>query len=76
MAKRPSLAQRRALRWLADHGGHASLDQYGRAIARGERCSYTPATWLRLFIAGHIAASPMADHFGITATGLSHRADS
>jgi len=62
--------QHQALRWLRDQGGHASLDQYSRAFARGQKARFTPGTWLRLFISGHISQSPLPGHFGITAEGI------
>jgi len=67
---RLSPAQLRALRWLADRGGHATLDRYGNAIARGEKAGYAAQTWLRLMISGHIARSPQPAYFGITQLGL------
>ena len=71
MAAKPlSKSQLRALRWLADRGGHATLDQHGRAIAREERCGFLPATWLRLVILGYVARSILPGHFGITAEGI------
>jgi hypothetical protein len=62
--------QVRALRWLRDHGGHAVLTRYGKALAHGETNSADASTWLRLFISGHVAVSPMPGHMGITMKGL------
>lgn len=64
-------AQHRALKWLAEQGGHANLDQWGRAtVPSGDVSKIAPQTWLRLFISGHIARSFLPDHFGITMEGV------
>ncbi len=64
-------AQIAALRWLAAHKGCARLDQYGRIIsAKGVLSPNSSSTFLRLMLSGHCAPHPLADHIGITATGL------
>ncbi len=62
--------QRRALRWLAAHGGHATLDRYGRAVTKdGDVSATAPAIWVRLWLAGYICKSFIPDHFGLTIDG-------
>jgi hypothetical protein len=64
-------AQTRALKWLADQGGHARMDQWGRAVStRGQRDSAAAATWFRLAMRGFVAPSTIAGHFGITVAGV------
>lgn len=46
--------QHRALRWLRDNGGHATLDPYNHAWAQGQKSGFTAGTWLRLVISGHV----------------------
>lgn len=47
---------RRALGWLAQHGGEGAIDQHGRLVAQGERfgSSETASVWLRLVTTGHV----------------------
>lgn len=62
--------QHRALKWLATHGGHASLDRYNASYAQGEKSGFTAGTWLRLMISGHVVASYLSGHFGLTKEGV------
>lgn len=62
-------SQHGALRWLVNQGGYAMLDPYGHAVARGQKGQHAPATWLRLFISGHLTPATMAGYFTVTATG-------
>ena len=47
---------RRALGWLAQHGGEGAIDRHGRVIAQGEHfgSSETAQVWLRLITTEHV----------------------
>lgn len=64
-------AQARALKWLASQGGHARMDQWGRAVSmRGQRDSAAAATWFRLAMKGYIGPSAaIPGHFRIMSAG-------
>ncbi len=50
-----TVAMKRAVQWLADHGGSGVVDHHGRVLAAGEASSHIDAaTWLRLIAKGII----------------------
>ncbi len=70
LMSRITKTQHRALKWLATHGGQASLNRYNASFAQGEKSGFTAGTWLRLMISGHIAQGIVPGSFGITMEGV------
>lgn len=49
-------AMKRALKWLAEHGGSGVITNRGFVLAGGEESrQFAPETWLRLTAAGILA---------------------
>lgn len=69
-AKPITKAMRRALAWLASHGGQAELDRYARVVARGRVAPGATGTWLRLAASGYVAPGLLPGGIGITVKGL------
>lgn len=67
-----SSAQLRALKWLANHKGQATLDRFGRVCdaATMTPSGFQAATFLRLVTTGHACEHMRRGWLGITMTGL------